>query len=143
MLQLKPYKRSGSRRLGTKKPIQPIFSIGKACIKSGPSHFSGCGFSIWSVYGRWFYAFPFRPVPLCSVILLLPLFVDNIIISFYINWNCVVILVIVSFIIDLLDLHFQIFGGRDRMVVGFTTTYAISAYHHWCCEFKSRSRRGV
>jgi hypothetical protein len=25
--------------------------------------------------------------------------------------------------------------GRDRMVVGFTTTYAISAYHHWCCEF--------
>jgi hypothetical protein len=23
--------------------------------------------------------------------------------------------------------------GRDRMVVGFTTTYAISAYHHGCC----------
>jgi len=22
--------------------------------------------------------------------------------------------------------------GRDHMVVGFTTTYAISAYHHWC-----------
>jgi len=21
-------------------------------------------------------------------------------------------------------------SGRDRMVVGFTTTYAISAYHH-------------
>jgi hypothetical protein len=33
--------------------------------------------------------------------------------------------------------------GRDRMVVGFTTIYAISAYHHWCCEFESRSRRGV
>jgi len=32
--------------------------------------------------------------------------------------------------------------GRDRMVVGFTTTYAISAYHHWC-EFESRSGRGV
>ena len=29
------------------------------------------------------------------------------------------------------------------MVVGFTTTYAISAYHHWCCEFKSRSWQGV
>jgi hypothetical protein len=29
------------------------------------------------------------------------------------------------------------------MVVGFTTTYAISAYHHWCCEFESRSGRGV
>ena len=23
--------------------------------------------------------------------------------------------------------------GRDRMVVGFTTTYAISGYHHWRC----------
>jgi len=33
--------------------------------------------------------------------------------------------------------------GRDRMVVGFTITYAISAYHHWCCEFVSRSGRGV
>jgi hypothetical protein len=32
---------------------------------------------------------------------------------------------------------------RDRMVVGSTTTYAINAYHHWCCEFKSRSGRGV
>ena len=37
-------------------------------------------------------------------------------------------------------------GGRrasDRMVVGFTTTYAISAYHHWCFEFEARSGRGV
>ena len=25
--------------------------------------------------------------------------------------------------------------GRDRMVVGFTTTYAIGAHHHWCCGF--------
>ena len=33
--------------------------------------------------------------------------------------------------------------GRDRMVVGFTITYAISAYHHWCCELESRSGRGV
>ena len=33
--------------------------------------------------------------------------------------------------------------GRDRMVAGFITTYAISAYHHWCCEFESRSGRGV
>ena len=29
------------------------------------------------------------------------------------------------------------------MVVGFTTTYAISAYHHCCYEFESRSGRGV
>jgi len=27
------------------------------------------------------------------------------------------------------------------MVVGFTTTYAISAYHHWCCELKIISIR--
>jgi len=33
--------------------------------------------------------------------------------------------------------------GRDRMEVGFTATNAISAYHHWCCEFQSRSGRGV
>jgi hypothetical protein len=26
--------------------------------------------------------------------------------------------------------------GRDGMVVGFTTAYAISAYHHQCCEFE-------
>ena len=33
-------------------------------------------------------------------------------------------------------------GGRrcrDRMVVEFATTHAISAYHHWSCEFESRS----
>jgi hypothetical protein len=29
------------------------------------------------------------------------------------------------------------------MAVGFTTTYAISAYHHWCCEFESRSGQCV
>ena len=29
--------------------------------------------------------------------------------------------------------------GRDRMVVGFSTTSAISTYHHWSCEFESRS----
>jgi hypothetical protein len=29
--------------------------------------------------------------------------------------------------------------GRDSMVVGFITTYAISDYHHLCSEFESRS----
>jgi hypothetical protein len=33
--------------------------------------------------------------------------------------------------------------SRDRMLVGFTTIYALSAYHHWCCEFESRSGQGV
>jgi hypothetical protein len=33
--------------------------------------------------------------------------------------------------------------GPGGIVVGFTTTYAISVYHHGYCEFKSRSGRGV
>ena len=33
--------------------------------------------------------------------------------------------------------------GRDRMVVGFATTYAINAYHYQSCEFESRSCRHV
>jgi len=32
--------------------------------------------------------------------------------------------------------------GRDRMVVEFTITYAIGAYHHCCCGFDPRSGRG-
>ena len=32
---------------------------------------------------------------------------------------------------------------RDHMVVGFTTTCEISAYHHISCEFESRSWLGV
>ena len=32
---------------------------------------------------------------------------------------------------------------RDRMVVGFATTFAISSYHRWCCVFESRSGRCV
>ena len=33
--------------------------------------------------------------------------------------------------------------GRDHMVVGFTTTFANSAYHHWCCDFESQPGWGV
>jgi hypothetical protein len=33
--------------------------------------------------------------------------------------------------------------GHDRMVVGFTTTCAISSYYHYSCEFEPRSLRGV
>ena len=33
--------------------------------------------------------------------------------------------------------------GCDHMVVRFATIYAISAYHHWCCELESHSWRGV
>jgi len=41
-----------------------------------------------------------------------------------------------------LQCHVRGRSGGDRIVVGFTTTYAISAYHHWC-EFEFRSGRGV
>ena len=33
--------------------------------------------------------------------------------------------------------------GRDRMVVGYTTTCVISVYHHYSCEFESYPWRGV
>jgi hypothetical protein len=33
--------------------------------------------------------------------------------------------------------------GHDHLVVGFTTTCSISAYHHESCELKSCSWRGV
>ena len=32
---------------------------------------------------------------------------------------------------------------HDHMVIGFTTTYTISAYHHLSCEFEPHSWRGV
>jgi hypothetical protein len=34
-------------------------------------------------------------------------------------------------------------SGRVRMVVGVSTTCAISPYHHYSCEFEPRSWRGV
>ena len=33
--------------------------------------------------------------------------------------------------------------GRDRMIVRFTTTYAIGAYHHCCYELEFHSGRDV
>jgi len=41
---------------------------------------------------------------------------------------------------------YKIYWGRrarDRMVVGFTTTCLINAYHHLICRFEPRSWRGV
>ena len=34
-------------------------------------------------------------------------------------------------------------GRRDLMVVGFTTTCSMSAYHQWRCDFESRSWQSV
>ena len=50
--------------------------------------------------------------------------------------------------IVMLELSLSLFAvrgchGRDRMVVGFTTTYAICTYHHRSCEFEPRSWVGV
>ena len=42
-----------------------------------------------------------------------------------------------------IDLGAGAIVGSDRIVVGFTTTYAISAYHHQSCEFECHSWRGV
>ena len=33
--------------------------------------------------------------------------------------------------------------GRDHMVLKFTSTYVIGAYHHWFCGFDPRSGLGV
>ena len=33
--------------------------------------------------------------------------------------------------------------GRGRMVVGFTTSYVIRTYYHWCWEFEFRSWGGI
>jgi len=48
-----------------------------------------------------------------------------------------------SFIIEIVTDKYWGRCGRNRMVVGFTTTYAISAYHHESCEFGTCSWRGV
>ena len=40
-------------------------------------------------------------------------------------------------------MHFGAVMADDYMVVGFTTTYAISVYHQLRCEFESRSGQGV
>jgi hypothetical protein len=33
--------------------------------------------------------------------------------------------------------------GRNRVVISFTNTRAISAYHNYSCDFEHRSLRGV
>jgi hypothetical protein len=39
--------------------------------------------------------------------------------------------------------HDYIYYLFDRMVLGFTTTYAMSAYQHYICEFEPHSWQGV
>ena len=62
---------------------------------------------------------------------------------FFLSFICIYIHCICTVVGDPIIKREEGRRGRDRMVVGFTTTYAIGAYHHWCCKFESRSRRGV
>jgi hypothetical protein len=55
------------------------------------------------------------------------------------NFNVDAILVFETVIVN----EGEHYDPHDRMVVGFTTTYAISTYHYWYCELESRSGRGV
>ena len=43
----------------------------------------------------------------------------------------------------ILPRHYRGCHGRDHMVVGFTTTCAISVYHHESCEIELHSWQGV
>jgi hypothetical protein len=61
-------------------------------------------------------------------------------IYFSVNSHCSVCL---SFVWLLSSYSYRGRRGRDRMIVGFTTSYAISAYHHKSWEFESRSWWGV
>ena len=63
--------------------------------------------------------------------------------GFFLSFICIYIHCICTVVGDPIIKREEGRRGRDRMVVGFTTTYAIGAYHHWCCKFESRSRRGV
>jgi hypothetical protein len=49
------------------------------------------------------------------------------------------IVVTYAFLGQVLEINYLILytsgSRRDRMVVGFITTYAISAYYHWCCVY--------
>jgi hypothetical protein len=61
------------------------------------------------------------------------------------TFNQIIYIHIITIIIKKKEDHMMMRGrrGRDRMVVRFTTTYEIKGYHHWCCEFESRSGRAV
>ena len=59
---------------------------------------------------------------------------------------CAVSLFCVKYVFHISDFILTLFKGcrgRDHMIVRFTTTLAISAYHHLSCEFESRSQRSV
>ena len=54
--------------------------------------------------------------------------------------NYILYIITLSNILFLVTIHqaIRVHRGRDRMIVGITTTYAINACHHRRCEFDSR-----
>jgi hypothetical protein len=61
----------------------------------------------------------------------------------YTTLPCIVHTLIKREIYAWLELRFRGRCGPNLMVVGYTTTWAISAYHLKHCDFESRSWRGV
>ena len=82
---------------------------------------------------------PGRCILFYNVIMSFPLYLIHSILGNETNNTCVFLL------IDGLCplVHTLRRGRRGRMVVGFTTAYVISAYHHYSCEFLSRSQQGT
>ena len=102
------------------------------------------------MFRQWWLQFMALSTTLMLDILIVPTVWDTIYGSFYDFdiWfsNCSDIVFGFHFIPFSFNKNSKYFRGRhdrDRMVVGIKTTYAISAYHHLCCEFESRSKRGV
>ena len=57
---------------------------------------------------------------------------------FFIALNCITLAMERPDIPPDSDVSWSQYSGLDRMVVGFTTTCAIDAYHHKSCEFEPR-----
>ena len=122
--QPEPLNRNESGRFGALKSDSTHHFCRNACTKSGSlrfSKFSGC----WLILSLYNYEFwlSLCKIVRSSVILLLPLFAGyNMSFHFFIcmiqNQRLHV------------TCHHRSRRGRDRTVVGFTTTYAISTYHH-------------
>ena len=79
----------------------------------------------------------------CRVMIICIYMYINRVIQFTITHSFGIFKLFLKILANLLTPSFSGPHGRNRMVVGFTTTYAISAYHYRCCEVESRSGRGV
>jgi hypothetical protein len=95
--------------LAQKKQFNPLFPLEKPVPSQGHYSFPVVNFR-FGLFMTMVVCLSLQTRAFVFSNLLLPIFIDNIIIS--INWNCVVIFVIVSFIIGLLNLHYHITRQR-------------------------------